>query len=252
MNIYRYVYKLSPSSADKVISQSTSASLPDGYFTDGEGNIYKIPTTGKTSLFTVDDIHEDIKFSYDWAKGELNIYVRQPDDEIETNNYAWVTSYSVNAENFVDGPDYWCKMALQELDDDVENELQFAEAYELYGEIIDDDKENYQYEIDFSFELLNDMPDTVNSGWDIDKYYNQLEKFLVNYDIKTKLYDQELKVKAQPDENNMYLSLIVDFPMPLTKEELMDIWNNYEEYITDAGDEFGYVLTLNIEEMYEV
>lgn len=249
MNIFRYLYRLSPKLADEVVANAGSGSLPDGYVTDGEGGIYEIPKTGTTTLVSLDDV-KDVKFRYNWKTREVEIYVRDRSEEIDTNNYVLLTSMPLSAGDFIDGPEYWFRHALNTVEDEANYAIQTAEAYELYGEVIDDDRENYEYEILFSYDFL-ETPSHVlpSSGWDIDKFYNQLEKFLCNYDIKTTLYTQELKVKAQPDENGVYLCLVIDFPMPLTKEDLMDIWYNYEEYVTDAGDEFDYVLNLNIEDI---
>lgn len=252
MNIFRYLYRLSPKLADEVVASAGSGSLPDGYVTDGEGGIYEIPKTGTTTLVSLDDI-KDVKFRYNWKTREVEVYVRDRSEEIDTNNYVLLTSMPLSAGDFIDGPEYWFRNALDTVEDEANYAIQTAEAYELYGEVIDDDRENYKYQILFSYDFLEtDSRALPLSSWDTEKFYDKLEKFLCNYDIKTTLYTQELKVKAQPDENSGYLCLVVDFPMPLTKEELMDIWYNYEEYITDAGDKFNLVLTLNIENIVEL
>lgn len=252
MNIFRYLYRLSPKLADEVVANAGSGSLPDGYVTDGEGGIYEIPKTGTTTLVSLDDI-KDVKFRYNWKTREVEIYVRDRSEEIDTNNYVLLTSMPLSAGDFIDGPEYWFRHALNTVEDEANYAIQTAEAYELYGEVIDDDKENYKYQILFSYDFLEtDSRALPLSSWDTEKFYDKLKKFLCNYDIKTTLYTQELKVKAQLDENSGYLCLVVGFPMPLTKEELMDIWYNYEEYITDAGDKFNLVLTLNIENIVEL
>lgn len=249
MNIFRYLYRLSPKLADEVVASAGSGPLPDGYVTDGEGNIYGIPKTGTTTFVSLDDIR-DVKFRYNWEMHEVEVYVRDRSEEIDTNNYIFLTSMPLSAENFIDGPEYWFRNAWDTIEDEVNYDIQTAEAYELYGEVIDDDRENYKYKILFSYDFLETPYHKLpNTSWGIDKFYNQLEKFLCNYDIKTTLYTQELKVKAQQDEDTLYMCLVVDFPLPLTKEDLMDIWYNYEEYVTNAGDEFDYVLTLNIEDI---
>lgn len=252
MNIFRYLYRLSPKLADEVVASAGSGSLPDGYVTDGEGGIYEIPKTGTTTLVSLDDV-KDVKFRYNWKTREVEVYVRDRSEEIDTNNYVLLTSMPLSAGDFIDGPEYWFRNALSTIEDEANYAIQTAEAYELYGEVIDDDRENYKYKILFSYDFLEtDSRALPLSSWDTEKFYDKLKKFLCNYDIKTTLYTQELKVKAQPDENSGYLCLVVDFPMPLTKEELMDIWYNYEEYITDAGDKFNSVLTLNIENIVEL
>lgn len=239
MDVYRYMYKLAPSSAEKIISQSTGASLPAGYLTDGLGNIYKIPTKGKTPLVSINE-DDRLKYSYNWQTGEIEIYGR--DDE---NKYSFLTSYGVTPENFADGPEYWFNQAKEDVDDEIESELAWMDVPEGFLDFdLGDEKDNYVYHIRFNYDITNDELD------DWEAAYDSVESILLSYDIKQELYTQEISIKANKEDNEIVLA--VRFPMELTKEELLEIWNTYEEHIQSLLKDAGYKVELNIEGIFEV
>lgn len=239
MDVYRYMYKLAPSSAEKIVSQSTGASLPAGYLTDGLGNIYKIPTKGKTPLVSINE-DDRLKYSYNWQTGEIEIYGR--DDE---NKYSFLTSYGVTPENFADGPEYWFNQAKEDVDDEIESELAWMDVPEGFLDFdLGDEKDNYVYHIRFSYDITNDELD------DWEAAYDNVESILLSYDIKQELYTQEISIKANKEDNEIVL--VVRFPMELTKEELLEIWNTYEEHIQSLLKDAGYKVELDIEGIFEV
>ena len=254
MDVYKYMYKVAPSTADKIIADADS-SLPYGYVTDGMGNIYKIPTKGRTPLTYINN-SKDYKFAYNWENATIEVYIRDLANEIDANNWEILGTYPVSRENFADGADYWFNVALDTLHEDIDSEvqnLQAAEAYEVFGEIIDDDKDNYKYEIKVDYEI-NDYPEDTYSNFM--EFYNKVLNILSNYDITYDLYTQKIHVYAKKDESDT-ISIFVDYPMPLTKEELMDIWYNYEDHmhqmllnndITQIGD----MVRFDIENIFEV
>lgn len=240
MDVYHYMYKLAPSSAEKVVSQSTSASLPSGYLTDGLGNIYKIPTKGKTPLVSIND-DDRLKYSYNWQTKEIEIYSRND----ENNKYNFLVSYSVTPENFADGPEYWFNQAKEEADSEIESELAWMNVSEgLFDFDLGDERDNYIYHIRFDY----DITDGEYDDWDA--VYSNVKSILTSYDVKQELYTQELSIKSVSEENEIYL--IVTFPMELTKEELIEIWDNYEETMLKLLNDAGYKVDLNIEDILEV
>lgn len=239
MDVYRYMYKLAPSSAEKIVSQSTGASLPAGYLTDGLGNIYKIPTKGKTPLISIND-DDRLKYSYNWQTKEVEIYSRND----ENNKYSFLTSYGVTPENFADGPEYWFNQAKEEADSEIESELAWMSVSEGFLDSdLGDEKDNYVYHIRFDYDVNGEYDD-----WDA--VYDSIKSILTSYDIKQELYTQELSIKSVSEENESYL--VVTFPMELTKEELIEIWDNYEEYMLKLFSDAGYNVDLSIEGMFEV
>lgn len=239
MDIYHYMYKLAPSSAEKIVSQSVGAFLPAGYLTDGFGNIYKIPTKGKTPLVSINE-DDRLKYSYNWQTGEIEIYSRN-----DENKYSFLTSYSVTPENFADGPEYWFNQAKEEVSNEIEPELALMEVSEGFLDFDLGDKEgDYVYKILFNYEITNDELD------DWEAAYDNVESILSSYDIKQELYTQEVSIKVNKEDNE--IALVVKFPMELTKEELIEIWYNYEEHIQNLLKNAGYEVELDIEDMFEV
>lgn len=244
MNIFKYLIKLSEKEIETLSEKQT-----DHLVTDGYGNLYEIPTTGKTELFTVSDVGADMKFLYDFDKQQIDLYLE------ENDKHLYMGSYSVSAEDFIDGPEYWCRVANNGLLSDIKYDRAYynatiqdsednktSEAYELYGEIIDEDKSKYVYKIRIDWEF-------EDSDWGYKEYEDILE-ILSKYHKTEKLYGDELDIQADRNLETDYVYLVITFSMPLTKEELMDIFDSYEEVKTPEINEITEA-TIYIGDIFE-
>lgn len=245
--IWHHLYK-APSKVDQ---DNYYTSLPSGFVTDGFGNLYKIPKEGKLPLRSINGDRE-YKFTYNWETKEIEVYVYDLGaDNSEVNNYVYLASYSVSPENFVDNPDYWYNVALSELHSEIEGELEnikASEAYELYGEIIDEDKDEYEYEIHFTYDVIvQDLPESYSS-WE--ELYNSIESVLAGYSVDSELYGEKLSVKYSVNESTAQTYLLVKFPLPLTKEELLDIWDSFLD--SDEVNSLEGAIEIFIDDIYEV
>lgn len=241
MNIYNYLYKLTPKSADKVIEQSNGKALPDGYVTDGLGNIFKFPSQGKTTLFTVDNINPVYKFCYDFTDSKIEMYYKEGGKKAEL-----VYSIGVSPVNFIDNPDYWFTMAYQEAKSEVgfiDNELATKEAINAFGAYsLGDEKENYRYKIVIYWDYLGY---TVG---DWEAAYNKLYDIITDYNQEIELMGQNLKVHAEKGDGYV-IDLIVDYPMELEKEELLEVFYDYQESMKEKTNN---QVEFDVEDIVEV
>lgn len=247
-DVYHLLKKVNEKDLDINLDENTS--LPYNVVTDGFGNLYEIPVTGRTPAVSLnDDI--SVKFSYDWDKRQIDIYILSNDDNYsDVNNYEYVTSYPISAENFLDGPKYWYNVAYTEMQDEIQsqlNDLEVKEAFELYGEIIDDDKDMYKYEIDVNIEF-NILDDNYEN---ISLYEKEYADYVSKFSSITSLYGETLKVNSTFDSNSYTLKILVDFPMPLTKEDLLEIYDDNENYFKNISSN-AYEINLEIEDIKEI
>lgn len=103
MNIFNYLYKLSDKQVHEFSQQSINdpEHLPNNVVTDGYGNLFRIPETGKTpkvTMFKEDDY--EISAYYDWEARAVMI--------TDGNN---TFDYGLGPSNFIDNPDYWFEVA---------------------------------------------------------------------------------------------------------------------------------------------
>lgn len=249
MNIWKYLYKLSPKTSDRILEEYYNKPLPDNYVTDGYNNIYRVPKLGKTSLIR-DEENSNLGYKYNWEKQVIEFYIRTPENEIDASNFEYVDEYVVSAHNFIDNPDYWFNKVKEEFNNEVEGQLEdfrAAEAYSIFGDVFDDDKEIYKYEIEFNYELESEPP--AGSNWD--DYLMKLDELLSSYDVKFELYTEEVHVYSKLELSTN--KLCIDFSMPLTKDDIMEIWDSFEDYMLDylRTNEFK-VSKLYIENIMEV
>lgn len=101
-NIFDYLYKLSNNQAEEVEKESTGSHLPEGYVTDGLGNIYRIPNKGKSPKLN----YNGVSMWYDW---ELKA--------ICTNDTV-INKYSLSPSDFIDSPEYWFGVVKNNIDED--------------------------------------------------------------------------------------------------------------------------------------
>lgn len=224
MDIYKLLYKLTTKAAEEVIEQSDEFSLPVGFVTDGYGNIYKIPTKGKTPLYYPEDSKEG--FQYNWETKQLEIEIS--DDFIE--------SIDIEPTDFIDNPDYWFREAQKNFDDEIK-----AEISEDYN---DDTIEN-KYGIKFNVEVTDISADQFEGSWEA--YYDAVDEMLVNYNIKYEIYGQDisLKVNSTADE------ILVKSVAILDKNDLLEIWDDYADFMIKTAKSLNYEIKLTIEDIIE-
>lgn len=215
MNIYNYLYKLSSNAADKLVKDlEDNTPLPSGYITDGYGNIYKIPTHGKTPAIILDE-NDKVKYSYNWEDKVIEIYSKVDDDK-----YDLITTYNLNPEEFVDGPEYWFKTAAQTVEDEIYNEVDISEAFV--------ENESTKVEIEFNYSVNNDMsPDELN---DIIFGYNV---------VNTVLYDSEISIVSECIEHGDSQGKLVIYlssPIRLSEKDIEEIWSDFETYVLSHID----------------
>lgn len=251
-NIWPQLRRINKTEEKSILS--SGGPLPSRYVTDGMGNIFEYPNHGRTPLFTTSDkpSYKDVHYAYNWDNKEIEIYVYNDKDSTDVNSYDFVTSYSVSPENFIDGPDYWAHMAHEEMEDEVNSALadfKIKEAYELYGEIIDEDKLDYKYLIKLEIDTEN-CEDAVQDKYkgDWNAFTDDVIRMLTDYSVESELYTQKLKVTASFSDLDEVI-LVVNFSMPLTKEELLDVYNDYIESKKDIIN--GYGVVINIEDIIE-
>ena len=109
-NIFNCLFKLSDEQVkeiEKEISTSDSyMGLPSGIVTDGFGNLYKIPSVGRTAKTKIGDKSLDVW--YDWESKAIFV-----------SNGEFTADFALSPESFIDNPDYWFNVAYENL----ENEL---------------------------------------------------------------------------------------------------------------------------------
>lgn len=224
MDIYKYLYKLAPKVAEEVISQSDEFSLPAGFVTDGYGNIYKIPTKGKTEIYYPEDSKEG--FQYNWETKQLEIKIS--DDFIESIN--------IEPTDFIDNPDYWFREAQKNFDDEIK-----AEISEDYN---DDTIEN-KYGIKFNVEVTDTNADQFEGSWEA--YYDAVDEMLVNYNIKYEIYGQEIILKVNSTADEIFITSVAI----LDKNDLLEIWDDYADFMIKTAKSLNYSIKLTIEDIVE-
>lgn len=86
--------------------------LPEGYVTDGIGNVYKLPTDGYSKTI----VKDGLSFKYDYNKNLLSIL----DDDGEE-----LSVYGLSAADWVEDPDFWIDQLLNEIKEETEYDLKY-------------------------------------------------------------------------------------------------------------------------------
>lgn len=216
---------------------SSDYAIPDDKdtITDGWGNIYELPTDGYTPYFDIDDY---FKVRYNWNEHTLELYTIE-----DLNEY--IDSYGLNPYDFMDNPEYWINKLIDEHEQEMANYDAVKEAYELYGEIIDDDKEKYEYEIKLQYSLIPNNDD----DWDsISAFEKDYENYLKDKNYTFTLYDNQVNVKYFLDSFNGELNIIIESPFVLTKEELLEIYDENEKTIEHRNKDYS----VDVEEILSI
>lgn len=251
-DVWHLLHKLSDTDAKELgISdvRDPYKPLPEGVVTDGLGNLYQIPTTGQTPLSQLEE-DDYFKYRYNWETSEIEVYVKDTDSD-SVDSYSLLESVGVSPYDFIDNPEYWYRDVAETIEEDTGIDLrdfETKEAYELYGEIIDEDKDMYEYEIRTEIEMdLDDWNDNLF------EYEEQYKNYVENFSKDTRLYGEHLNITAEYDNYNNEVKIIVKFPMPLTKEELLDIYDEVKDYFTDLSPELPYqIVDINLFDIIEV
>lgn len=103
---------------EKDMPNSYGYELPDGYVTDGYGNLYKLPTNGYSKTIKKDGL----SFKYDY-NNRLLIILDDNGEELST--------YGLSATEWVENPDYWIDQAIDEIEEEansfIKDELPYLE-----------------------------------------------------------------------------------------------------------------------------
>lgn len=223
--IFQYIQKLTSEEEWKILTDEQQIgymgyrSLPSNIITDGFGNMYKIPNKGVTPKVTIGNF----VLNYDWENRVINIFSADGKELLD--------SFGVNASDFIDGPSYWFNQAVESVQEEIANDVDeftkytTSEAYELYGEVIEDDNVEYTYSIIYEWE-----PESEDKipFYNYDDYYDAVTKELLNYNITEKVIGTDVKISSFIDE--MYQnSLVISSSVPIIKEELIEIFDNFED-----------------------
>lgn len=225
--ILQYLQKLSSEEANRILTDEQNIgymgyySLPSNVITDGFGNVYKIPNSGVTSKVTIGNF----VLNYDWKNRVINIFSADGKELLD--------SYGVSASNFIDGPSYWFNQAIDSLQEEIDTSYDIdeftkyyvTEAYDLYGETIDEE-DNAQYTYHIIYEWEPESEDKI-PFYNYDDYCDAVTKELLSYNVTEKLIGTDIKISSSIDE--MYQnSLDVYSSVPIIKEELLEIFDNFE------------------------
>lgn len=244
-NIFRYLRKLYNDEADKLLSNLGEYDpLPDGYVTDGKGNIYKIPNKGATPLYSIEG-DDYFKYRYNWETKEIEAYaIIEPRDDV--NNYDFVDSYGLGASNYIDNPTYWTYVFAKTIEDLANAEIN--ENIGPFGEYNFEDKDIYEYMIKANINLILDNDDYDN----LSDYEEEYSEYIKTLSKKETLYTEPLEINCSFSGSTNTVYIKVEFTMPMTKEDLMDIWDEYSDLIYPIGENLEYHIELEDLDMVEV
>ena len=147
-DVWQYLNTPSKDKIKKIDKLDEYAPLPNGIVTDGEGNLYEIPTEGKTPLRSVD--LEYMKFSYNWKTKLIEVYLKNDDDTFELYD-----EFSLNPSSFIDNPKYWYMMLEHEYEDEIYSQINEFTEQENVAENINSYKYNYQLYADVKLKVKN-------------------------------------------------------------------------------------------------
>lgn len=110
-NIFNCLFKLSDKQVEEIEKEASTndsyMGLPSGIVTDGFGNLYKIPSIGKTAKTKV-GTESSLDAWYDWESKA--IFISDGESTID---------FAVSPESFIDNPDYWFNVAYENLKDEL-------------------------------------------------------------------------------------------------------------------------------------
>nr|CAI9751460.1 hypothetical protein DGKKSRWO_DGKKSRWO_CDS_0169 [uncultured phage]CAI9752348.1 hypothetical protein CVNMHQAP_CVNMHQAP_CDS_0171 [uncultured phage] len=251
---YRQLHKLSPSEVKKYEQDEYDGDV----INDGFGNLYLIPDHGVTSLMALSQPYSAIfkthyKYRYNFDTNEIEIFVLSDSDEYpDVNNYEFIDSYAISAPEFADNSEYWASTAIEHMEDELQSintEFEAKEAYELYGEIIDEDKEQYSYQIKIDIEVQPKAEDWEN----LSTYEHEFQTFLSNFEKTIILFSEPVDLTASFDSYLNEITLNVSFTIPLTKDDLLEIYDDIYLDLVAVDENARYTIHINgIDDIIEI
>lgn len=243
--IFDFMYKLTQKQIDD-LNLVDGEFLPDGYVTDGYGNIYKVPTTGITPYMYPDESYVKntgkYAYNYDWDDNIINVFSVVPNKDTDTDDayvFEFLVAEPVSVDNFVDNPDYWFSLVIENVQDIIDSAVEDL-AVENFNETIKESKKL----INSLDSITNDNYFTYKIGFSsVDDYKlgvddEDAEKILLDYDFYTELYNYVVHVKTIKMEYGYELT--IKSPIELSNEDLIDIFDDYKEAIKIKLDNEGY------------
>lgn len=226
LNIWQYMQKLTQDEVDNM-PETEKLNL----LTDGWGNYYLPPDNGKTDLYVLDG-DEIFLYCYNFGTKELEAYVERPADGY--SRYELVDSTGLNIGNFADNPEYWINVEAKKL-----QQYGYAEAETLIEN--PSDKELYKYEILAMVEFSGHWDEVTN-------LQRKFRDFVSGLSKETELYTQKLTIDCEYNQFSSELHIVCTFGMPMTKDDLLDVWDDYETIILNNQD-FNNVINMYLIDM---
>lgn len=247
--VWNYLYKLPEEEAKNININDIYASLPENIVTDGYGNFYRIPTTGSTPFVQLEN-DRYFKYRYNWATKEIEVYFL---DSVESNQmmnvdvYNQIEAVSVSPSDFIDNPEYWYRDIAGSIEEDtgiVLADINIKEAMDIFNEFENDSLDEYNYTIKVSTEIYP-LDGIYDESFDED-YKQYVEK----YKKESEYLGQDLIITAEYNIFEGQIIINVSFPLPLTKEELIEIFEDTKLYLESVSSESGYSVNLGLEDIF--
>lgn len=203
--------------------------------TDGYGNEYTIPNLGTTNLVSLND-KDYIKFRYNWATKELEVYFKDldADNTYNFNSYELVHALNINPEEFIDNPEYWYQTILNDLEEvaSFETDIEVKEVIDSYNESITTTDNIYKVEIEI---------DLIPNNWDlpIDDYVENYREYLNNYYRESTIYGENIIIRFDKllVSDHIIITFIIQSPLDLSGNDLMNIFiDEVKSYLTDFAE----------------
>ena len=221
--------------------------LPENVVTDGEGNFYKIPTSGYTK---VDELENDkyFKYRYNWTTNEIEVFLKNDATDDNIQNMELIESVGVSAYDFIDNPEYWYETVAESIEEDTGINLRDFEVEEAIESINMNDESsegtNHQIVCEYNIEMKDNNDQTTFE--DFNKFIEEYKNYLEHYELNMQLYDATLVVKLQLSEDQEYVIININYPVELSDEELKTIFDDCKTYISGIASDYFYINSVNI------
>lgn len=221
--------------------------LPEDVVTDGNGNFYKIPTSGYTK---VDELENDkyFKYRYNWTTNEIEVFLKNGATDDNIQNMELIESVGVSAYDFIDNPEYWYETVAESIEEDTGIDLRDFEVEEAIESINMNDESsegtNHQIVCEYNIEMKDNNDQTTFE--DFNKFIEEYKNYLEHYELNMQLYDATLVVKLQLSEDQEYVIININYPVELSDEELKTIFDDCKTYISGIASDYFYINSVNI------
>lgn len=246
-SIWQYLRQLSEAEIDKIKSiDHPYVPLPNGIVTDGFGNIYEIPKTGRTPLVSLDNDY--MKFSYNWETKHLEIYVEDEDSD----KFSLLDEYSLTPENFLDNPEYWYKVLEVDYADYIESviENEFVDAGKEVAEAVNNDSQ-YKYQVTSYVKFHIIKGDYENTDNYVKDYNNQIESIRGSRP-EISLYGQNFTYTAEYNNYLGQLVTIINSDIPLDLNDILELFEDEIKPVLNIANANYTVRVTDIENIKEI